>query len=71
MILTWNVTIPALSGDKSRKAFVWLPDDYEEQPEKRYGVLYMFDGHNVFFDKDATYGKSWGLKDYMVRTKTP
>ena len=25
-------------------------------------VLYMFDGHNVFFDEDATYGKSWGMK---------
>jgi predicted alpha/beta superfamily hydrolase len=25
----------------------------------------MFDGHNVFFDKDATYGKSWGMGEYM------
>ena len=30
----------------------------------------MFDGHNVFFDSDATYGKSWGMKNYMDRTKT-
>ena len=69
MILTWNVTIPALSGDKSRKAYVWLPDDYEEQPEKRYGVLYMFDGHNVFRDEDATFGKSWGMECYLQETR--
>jgi len=29
----------------------------------------MFDGHNVFFDEDATYGKSWGMKKYMDRTR--
>ena len=30
--------------------------------------MYMFDGHNVFFDEDATFGKSWGMNDYMERT---
>ena len=30
----------------------------------------MFDGHNVFFDEDATYGKSWGMADFMDSTKT-
>ena len=25
----------------------------------------MFDGHNVFFDEDATFGKSWGMKEYL------
>ncbi len=32
--------------------------------------LYMFDGHNVFFDSDATYGKCWGMKEYMDHTNT-
>ena len=27
--------------------------------------MYMYDGHNLFYDEDATYGKSWGLKDYL------
>jgi multiple sugar transport system permease protein len=26
----------------------------------------MLDGHNVFFDADATYGKSWGMASYMA-----
>ncbi len=30
----------------------------------------MFDGHNVFFDSDATYGKCWGMKEYMDHTNT-
>lgn len=68
MLIKWNVTIPKLSGNKPRRTFVWLPDDYEEHPEKRYGVLYMFDGHNIFRDEDAAFGKSWGMEDYMRYT---
>lgn len=68
MLKKWNVTIPPLSGDVPRKAYVWLPDDYEEHQEKRYGVLYMFDGHNIFRDEYAAFGKSWGMEDYMRYT---
>ena len=68
MIETWNVTIPELSGDKPRKAYIWIPEDYEDHPEKRYGVLYMFDGHNIFRDEDATFGKSWGMEHYLQET---
>ncbi len=31
----------------------------------------MFDGHNLFFDTDATYGKSWGLGEYLDRVSAP
>ena len=44
---------------------------YEADPDRRYPVLYMFDGQNVFFDEDATYGKSWGVADYLDYTDTP
>lgn len=70
MLKRWNITIPELSGDEQRKAYVYLPESYKWQRTKRYPVLYMFDGHNVFLDSDATYGKSWGMKNYMDRTKT-
>ena len=65
MLKKWNVTIPKLSGDKERKAYIYLPETYEKNPEKRYPVMYMFDGHNVFLDEDATYGKSWGMKKFL------
>ena len=70
MIKTWMLTIPELTGKTKRKAYVYIPDSFRRHPERRYPVLYMFDGHNVFFDKDATYGKSWGMKRYMDRSKT-
>lgn len=71
MIEKWKITIPQLTGDEERNAYVYLPDEAMDHPEKRYPVLYMFDGHNVFFDEDATYGKSWGMKEYLDRTGTP
>ncbi len=68
MVIKWDVTIPKLTGDKTRKAYIYLPDSYETEPDKRYPVMYMFDGHNVFFDEDATFGKSWGMNKYMQET---
>ena len=69
MVKKWDVTIPKLSGERTRKAYIYLPDSYEKEPEKRYPVMYMFDGHNVFFDEDATYGKSWGMNKFMEESK--
>lgn len=71
MVETWKVTIPELTGDEERKAYLYLPDRYEREPGRRYPVLYMFDGHNVFFDLDATYGKSWGLGEYLDEFEVP
>lgn len=69
MIKIWEVTIPKLSGDATRRVYLYLPKSYEKEPEKRYPVMYMFDGHNVFYDSDATYGKSWGMEKYMDASK--
>lgn len=71
MVIKWDVTIPRLSGDTPRRAYIYLPESYDEEPDRRYPVMYMFDGHNVFFDEDATFGKSWGMNDYMERTGKP
>lgn len=71
MFKKWNVTIPALTGDKPRKAYIYLPDYYDDNPDRRFPVMYMFDGHNVFFDSEATYGKSWGMYNFMTWTRKP
>lgn len=71
MVEKLPVTIPALSGKMERNVYVYLPESAKKNPKRRYPVLYMFDGHNVFFDEDATFGKSWGMKKYMDRTRTP
>ncbi|MDO4413838.1 MAG: alpha/beta hydrolase-fold protein, partial [Erysipelotrichaceae bacterium] len=50
-----------------RKIWVYLPESYD-RTKKKYDVLYMFDGHNLFDDNVATYGKSWGIRDYLDQT---
>lgn len=69
MLKKWNVTIPELSGNIPRKAYIYLPDSWDKEKEKRYPVLYMFDGHNIFLDEDAAFGKSWGMKKFMDDTE--
>ena len=49
---------------KNRPLHIYLPDDYATSLD-RYPVFYMFDGHNLFSNDDATYGKSWGLKEFL------
>ena len=70
MIERWDITIPQLTGERPRKAYVYLPVGYGES-NRRYPVMYMFDGHNLFTDEEATYGKCWGLADYLDYTETP
>ena len=70
MIHVTKIQIPGLETQKPRRLYVYLPKDYEIS-ERRYPVLYMFDGHNVFYNSHATYGKSWGMKEYLQRTRLP
>lgn len=65
MVIKWDVEIEKLGDTKPRKAYIYLPENYLDDSDRRYPVMYMFDGHNVFFDEDATYGKSWGMARYM------
>lgn len=71
MIEKWPTVLPALTGREPRTVYVYTPDMAQEDPDARFPVLYMFDGHNVFFDEDATYGKSWGMKEFMEESGTP
>ena len=70
MIRIKKIQIPELPTKKPRRLYIYLPHDYARS-DRRYPVLYMFDGHNVFYDSHATYGKSWGMKEYLARTRLP
>ena len=70
MIQVKKIQIPTLPTQESRRLYVYLPRDYARSG-RRYPVLYMFDGHNVFYDSHATYGKSWGMKEYLTKTRLP
>ena len=71
MIEKWKIPVRPVTGRKPRTVYVYLPDQAQEDEDARFPVLYMFDGHNVFFDEDATYGKSWGMGEYLDGTETP
>ena len=71
MIRSCELTIPQLSPALVRRAYLYLPEMYEDEPDMRFPVLYMFDGQNLFFDEDASFGKSWGLYDYLTENAPP
>ncbi|SHG41240.1 alpha/beta hydrolase [Massilia sp. CF038] len=49
-------------GNK-RQLRVYLPPSYSENTAKRYPVLYMHDGQNLFDAKTAAYGVEWGIDE--------
>lgn len=69
MLDRWMITIPQLTGEEERCAYVYVPDGFDE--DCRFPVLYMFDGHNLFDDEEASYGKSWGMLDYLEEHQVP
>lgn len=49
----------------ARNVDVWLPDDYSKN--KKYAVLYMHDGQNLFNPKESYIGIDWGVDETMSR----
>ena len=70
MIEKWKIPVRPVTGREPRTVYVYLPAAAARDGDGRFPVLYMFDGHNVFFDEDATYGKSWGMGEYLDWTDT-
>ena len=71
MVFKQPITFPAFNGYNDRMLHIYLPNSYDavENSERHYPVIYMFDGHNLFSDSEAAFGKSWGLADYLDRTE--
>ena len=44
---------------------VFLPPSYDENTLKKYPVLYMHDGHNLFFKEEAFVGKTWKTDEVL------
>jgi predicted alpha/beta superfamily hydrolase len=53
--------------NNSRKLRIYLPPSYGENAAKRYPVLYMHDGQNLFDAKSAAYGVEWGIDETADR----
>lgn len=57
--------IPGPSPEETRTVVVHLPGAYDEEV-RRYPVIYMQDGQNLF-DDGTSYAGSWGLSDELVQ----
>lgn len=62
MLQQFDMYIPPLN--RAATIHLHLPDRYYESQDL-YPVMYMFDGHNLFDDREATFGVSWGLEDFL------
>lgn len=71
MYQEWSVTLPALTGEEERTAYIYVPDEHTAFPDRRYSVLYMFDGQNLFSDGKASFGKCWGILKYLTENNVP
>ncbi len=50
-----------------RRVDVWLPPSYGSDPARRYPVLYMHDGQNLFDPALSYIGVDWGLDEAITR----
>src|ERR1039458_10303524 len=52
----------------ARTVEVWLPPAYAAEPNRRFPVLYMQDGQNLFDPALSFGGVSWGVPEVVSRT---
>ncbi|MBU2690809.1 MAG: phosphonate ABC transporter ATP-binding protein [Candidatus Eisenbacteria bacterium] len=59
-----TITIPAFA--RNRRIWVYLPPNYATEPDRRYPVLYMLDGQNIF-DNATSFAGEWGVDEICER----
>src|SRR5262249_9126728 len=52
---------------RTRHVEIWLPPDYDAYPDRRFPVIYMHDGQNLFDPRIANTGSDWGVDETMMR----
>ncbi|MFD2787987.1 alpha/beta hydrolase-fold protein [Hymenobacter rubripertinctus] len=61
-VMSESFAMPQLG--RTRRVWVYLPNDYATAPAKRYPVLYMHDGQNVF-DACTSFSGEWGVDETL------
>jgi predicted alpha/beta superfamily hydrolase len=59
------------AGLPARMVDVWLPPQYQLNPEQRFPVLYMHDGQNLFDGSLSYGGKEWGVDELFTDSMLP
>jgi predicted alpha/beta superfamily hydrolase len=62
LIPTEKLAMPGLNRERGLRLYV--PPSYADHPERRYPVIYMHDGQNLFDDKTA-YSGEWGVDETL------
>ena len=65
-LLYWKDMQSAILTE-TRHVAIWLPPGYGEDAGKRYRVIYMSDGENLFDPRIASWGVDWGVDEAMMR----
>lgn len=69
-VVTHSAVSSTILGN-TRDVYVYLPPSYDENPAKRYPVLFMHDGQNLFDPALASFGVAWevdGALDVLAST---
>ncbi|MBK9568823.1 MAG: hypothetical protein IPO53_02060 [Chitinophagaceae bacterium] len=54
--------IPNLN--RTRRVWIYLPPSYNNGMQKKYPVIYMQDGQNIF-DESTSFSGEWGVDEYL------
>lgn len=49
----------------TKNIWVWLPPSYKKEIHKKYPVIYMHDGQNVFNPMTASFGNEWSVDEVL------
>jgi enterochelin esterase-like enzyme len=59
--------LPGDGLEQPRDLIVWLPPNYDQQPQRRYPVIYLQDGQNLFDQSQSYRGVEWGVDETAGR----
>lgn len=63
--ITTVLECPSQILGRSLRARLYLPPGYDENHLKRYPVLYMHDGRNLFFPQESFMGQEWEIDETL------
>jgi predicted alpha/beta superfamily hydrolase len=61
-VLTERLALPGLNRERTLR--LYLPPSYATHPDRRYPVIYMHDGQNLFDDASSNTGE-WGVDETL------
>ena len=64
--IRFHENMPSRLLKQPHDVLVYLPPRYEKEPERRYPVLYLHDGQNLF-DNATAFSQEWGVDETAER----